>query len=240
MRWLKKKRKIWPEESDSRQPKTLYEFDADFHKRYEVAMAAVNAVGDFPFRRLRFYMLERAARQVKDVPGNACEIGCFRGLSAYLAADMFQAMGKKLTFHLCDSFEGLSAPTANDQNKDNEPSVNIRPGAYACSEEGLRAHLAKFDFMQFHKGWIPAPFKKIENERFCYAHIDVDLFEPTRDAIAFLWPRMNPGGVVVLDDYGIVHYPGAKRAIDSFFAEQKDYFLIDQPAGNAVVIKLFS
>jgi O-methyltransferase len=239
MWWLTKKRKFWPQESDSRQPKTLYEFDTAFHQRYETAMAVVNAVGDFPRRRMRVYALEHAVRQASKVPGNACEVGCFRGLSAYLAADVFRAMGKKLIFHLCDSFEGLSDPTANDEERGNEPSVNIKPRSYACSEEEVRAHLSAFDFFEFHKGWIPEPFKKIQHERFCYAHVDVDLFEPTRDAIAFLWPRLNPGGVMVLDDYGGMNYPGARRAIDSFFAEQKDSFLIDQPAGNAVVVKLF-
>ena len=237
MRWFKRKRKFWPAESDPGQPKTLYEFDADFHKRYEAAMKAVNAVGDFPRRRMRFYALARAAEQASKVPGNACEVGCFRGLSAYIAADVFRAAGKKLTFHICDSFEGLSAPTSNDREQGNEPEVDIKPGAYACSENEVRRHLAPFDFFQFHKGWIPAPFKKLENERFCYTHVDVDLFDPTRDAIAFLWPRINPGGVMVLDDYGGMNYPGARRAIDSFFAKRSDAVVIDQPAGNAIVVK---
>jgi hypothetical protein len=96
----------------------------------------------------------------------------------------------------------------------------------------------EFDSFEFHKGWIPAPFKKIENARFCYTHIDVDLAEPTRDSIEFLWPRLNPGGVMVLDDYGGMGYPGAKRAIDAFFEGRSDAFFIEQPAGGGIVVKL--
>jgi hypothetical protein len=53
-------------------------------------MAAVNAIGDFPRCRMRFYALARAAEQAGKVPGNAYEVGCFRGLSAYIAADVFR------------------------------------------------------------------------------------------------------------------------------------------------------
>jgi O-methyltransferase len=245
MRWFKKKRqtpegasKFWPRESEPGHPRTYYEFDASFHRRYDAAVAATGAFGDPPLRRMRFFALERAARQLRYVPGDACEVGCFRGLSAYIAATAFRDMQKKITFHICDSFEGLSEPTAADAAERDEPKVRIKARDYRCSETEVRAHLAEFDCFQFHKGWIPAPFKRIENERFCFTHVDVDLAEPTRDSIEFLWPRLNPGGVMVLDDYGGMGYPGAKRAIDAFFAGRKDIFFVEQPAGGGIAVKL--
>ncbi len=125
---------------------------------------------------MRFFALERALRQVRYVPGDACEVGCFRGLSAYIAATAFRDMQKDLTFHICDSFEGLSEPTAADAAQRDEPKVRIKARDYRCSETEVRAHVAEFDCFPFHKGWIPASFKKLENERFCYTHIDVDTF----------------------------------------------------------------
>jgi hypothetical protein len=234
----RRRRRLWPSEPDPRRPKRFYEFDADFHRRYETAMAATETRVDRPLRRLRFFTLERAAFQVRNVPGNACEVGCFRGMSAYIAAAAFKECGKTLDFHICDSFEGLSEPTAEDNARGNEPPVKIRPHAYACSEADVRRHLAPFDMFRFHKGWIPEPFKTLTNERFCYAYIDVDLAEPTRDALEFLWPRLNPGGVIVLDDYGALSYPGSRRAIDGFFAGRRDVFLVDCPAGNGLAIKV--
>jgi O-methyltransferase len=230
--------KFWPRESEPGRPRTFYEFDASFHHRYDAAVAATGAFGDPPLRRMRFFALERVARQLRDVPGNACEVGCFRGLSAYIAAATFRDMQKELTFHICDSFAGLSEPTAADAAERDEPEVHIKARDYRCSETEVRTHLAEFDFFEYHKGWIPAPFKKIDNERFCYAHIDVDLAEPTRESIEFLWPRLNPGGVMVLDDYGAMGYPGAKRAIDAFFEGRRDTFFIGQPAGGGIAVKL--
>lgn len=203
-------------------------------------MAATETTVDRPLRRLRFFALERAAFQVRDVPGSACEIGCYKGLSAYIAAAAFRECGKKLDFHVCDSFEGLSEPTADDAARGNEPAVKIKAGTYACSEADVRRHLAAFDNFKFHKGWIPAPFESLTNERFCYVHLDVDLTEPSRHSLEFFWPRLNPGGVIVIDDYGALAYPGSRRAVDAFFAGRRDVFLVDCPAGNALAIKLSS
>lgn len=146
-------------------------------------------------------------------------------------------MGKKLTFHLCDSFEGLSEYTEKDRNKSGAlPTFAGKD--FKCPEDQVKQNLAAFDFIRTHKGWIPEPFKALQDARFCYAHIDVDLYEPTRDSIHFIWERLNPKGVVLFDDYGTRIFPGARVAIDEFFKGRKDYFLHEQPAGQAVAVKL--
>lgn len=234
-RWGLGRRILWPE--GRKTTGTFYENDNDFHRRYEHAVKQTNASRGTALRRMRFYSLEKIAQQVVDVPGDACEVGCFRGLSAYIAAGVFERAGKKLTFHICDSFEGLSAPTSDDVASDGKSASQIITNAYSCSEENVRKHLSCFNFFAFHKGWIPEPFKSLANERFCYAHIDVDLYDPTRDSIEFLWPRLNPRGAMIFDDYGSTHYPGARKAIDGFFKGRTDAFLVENPAGGAVAIK---
>ena len=46
-------------------------------------------------------------------------------------------------------------------------------------------------------------------------HIDVDLYQPTKDSLEYFWARLVSGGRMVCDDY---NWPGAKRAVDSFCA----------------------
>src|SRR5471030_2283275 len=74
--------------------------------------------------------------------------------SAVFAGSAFRDMQKKITFHICDSFEGLSEPTAKDAPQGDEPAGRIKARDYRCSEADVRAHLAEFDFFEFHKGWI--------------------------------------------------------------------------------------
>jgi hypothetical protein len=228
-------RVLWPTAQFNAPARVVYE-EPGYHQQYEKALAATH-MPDNPMRRMRHFGIAQAARSVTDVPGDACEIGCLAGLSAWLAADAFRQSGKKITFHLCDSFEGLSEYTEKDRDKTGA-MPGFAPTQFKCPEDQVRKNLAEFDFIRTHKGWIPEPFKVLQDARFCYGHIDVDLYEPTRDSIHFIWERLNPRGVVLFDDYGTCLFPGARVAIDEFFQGRKDYFLYEQPAGQAVAVKI--
>ena len=85
-----------------------------------------------------------------------------------------------------------------------------------------------------HPGWIPDRFPEVADERFSFVHVDVDLYEPHRDAIEFFWPRLTRGGVMVFDDYGSAYCPGARQAVDEAFAPTD---IVESPSGQCFVIK---
>ncbi|MGM3941125.1 TylF/MycF family methyltransferase, partial [Salmonella sp. NW387] len=73
--------------------------------------------------------------------------------------------------------------------------------------------------------------------RYCFVHVDVDLYQPTRDSIQFFYPRMVPGGIMLFDDYGSgMQSPGAARAVDDFMAGNPEP-VIDAPTAQAFIIK---
>jgi hypothetical protein len=47
--------------------------------------------------------------------------------------------------------------------------------------------------------------------------LDTDWYESTKHELVHLYPRLSPGGVLILDDYG--HYEGARRAVDEYFEQ---------------------
>lgn len=51
------------------------------------------------------------------------------------------------------------------------------------------------------------------------------------------YTRLNPGGVLIFDDYGFPTCPGAKRAVDEFFAAVPEHSVY-LPTGQAVVTRL--
>ena len=53
----------------------------------------------------------------------------------------------------------------------------------------------------------------------------------------FVYPRLVPGGMMVFDDYGFWSCPGARMAVDQFFAEKLERPLA-LPTGQAIVTKL--
>ena len=60
--------------------------------------------------------------------------------------------------------------------------------------------------------------------------------QPTRDSIEFFWPRINPGGILLLDDYGFFICPGARKAADDFFKGRPEPIL-EIPTGQGLIIK---
>ncbi len=65
-----------------------------------------------------------------------------------------------------------------------------------------------------HAGMIPDTFMGLEQARISFAYLDLDLYRSTRDALAFVIPRLTSGGVIVVHDYGTRHWPGVSRAVD--------------------------
>ena len=228
----------WPVSRIER-PEVLYDVDSAFHDLYDEARAATQ-MNDRAMRRQRHSIIPQILRRVKNVPGVAAEVGCFRGLSAYLACAVLSQLGRTMPFHVFDSFEGLSVPVEADFSSHLKPAAAGAPNPFTCSEEQVRSNLARFSFVDYHAGWVPDRFNDVAAERFCFVHIDVDLYEPTRDSIRFFWDRLSVGGAIVLDDHGTLFFPGARRAVDEYFAERNDFFLFEMPAGSAVVVKLGS
>lgn len=58
--------------------------------------------------------------------------------------------------------------------------------------------------------------------RLSAALLDCDLYESHRDALPFVWKRLAPGGFVYLDEYFSLKFPGARIAVDEFFADRDD------------------
>lgn len=179
----------------------------------------------------RCFVLQSCLRSVADVEGDVAECGVRQGRSTIfmLTADL-----RARHYHLFDSFEGLSAPTAEDQTPGGRQ--RWKQGDLSTGEALARKNLRDFSNVSFHVGWIPDTLADAAGKRFAFVHIDVDLYEPTRDSLAFFHERVVPGGMIVCDDYGSKHCPGARKAFDEFFAERPES-IIELPTGQALVTK---
>jgi O-methyltransferase len=175
----------------------------------------------------RKYTLDQLLKLTLHIDGDAAECGVYKGASSYLICRAIKPYGK--WNHLFDSFEGLSAPT------DRDGTYWVR-GALCAGESHVRENLGEFGNFTVYRGWIPERFQEVAEKGFCFVHIDVDLYEPTRDSIEFFYYRLNPGGVMLLDDYGFKTCPGAKIAADEFFANKREKIVM-LPTGQAFTVR---
>ncbi len=89
--------------------------------------------------------------------------------------------------------------------------------------------------MRLHPGWIPERFADVGDQSFAFVHVDVDLYEPTRNSLEFFWPRLAPGGILSCDDYGLTQFPGARQAVDPW--RDQAAFFFELPLGGCFLVK---
>ena len=181
----------------------------------------------------RRYNLYYLTKMVEKLEGSTAECGALRGGGSYLIC---AALSDRNTHHyIFDSFAGLSQPKKSDVNELSH--IKWRKGDLASSESELKANLKIYDDrISVYPGWIPNEFHKVCDKLFKLVHIDVDLEKPTYDSLAFFYPRMVSGGIIILDDYAVDTCPGVQKAVDEFFATKAENPVKLASGGGFVVI----
>ncbi len=182
----------------------------------------------------RFVLIE-FARSTRKLAGSTAECGVARGVgSAVICKALEGTYGEGARHYGFDSFSGLPKPVEVDRMASGE--MGWAHGDLDHDSAPAQALLAKFDNAELRIGWIPETFAGLEDEQFRFVHIDVDLYEATRDSIEFFYPRLVPGGIIVLDDHGMTTCPGARKAVLDYFIEN-DGQVLDLPTGQGLIIK---
>jgi hypothetical protein len=179
----------------------------------------------------RKWMLWQLLRLTASVTGDTAECGVFKGASSWLICTANHSSSIERTHHLFDSFEGVSEPSELDGS-------HWRKGDLAAGEDVVSKNLSPFlSQIEFHKGWIPERFVDVKDMKFSFVHVDVDLYEPTRDSIEFFYDRISPGGILLCDDYAFNSCPGATKAVDTFL-DNKPEKMIRLDAGGGFSSKI--
>lgn len=196
-----------------------------------------DAIDGHPHTRIldRRFQLAELAKAVRSLPGSTAECGVFRGVGSGMICQSLQGSYQTGEMHLgFDSWDGVSEPEEADRMPDGQHGW--RRGQLRTPLAATQELLSVFDFCKLTQGWIPSCFGPAEGHRFRLLHIDVDLRQPTWDSLAFFYPRMVAGGVIVLDDHGFSDCPGARSAAIEFFADKPEP-IIEVPTGQAFVFK---
>jgi hypothetical protein len=159
--------------------------------------------------RERMYTLLGYVAACCDLKGEFWECGVFNGGSARVLAEALRELRRKRTLRLFDTFSGFPGVAPQDGDYPRIGMFN------ETSVESVRKYVDA-SFASLHQGIIPETFKGLENTKIAFAHLDMDLYEPTKASLEFVLPRLLKGGVVIIDDYGDSHYPGVAAAVDQF------------------------
>ncbi len=163
----------------------------------------------------RFYFFCLAFDQIcKDgIAGDLAELGVYRGETAGLLARMARRMGR--TAWLLDTFAGFDA--ADLTGIDGGQSKQFAD----TSLETVRALVGE-DSTRFVAGHFPASATGLPENRYCLVHIDCDLYAPISAGLSYFYPRLAPGGFLIVHDYSSLAWEGAEKAVDDFFADKPE------------------
>ena len=189
------------------------------NKNFELYKKSLLAVGGYQsdniYKQLRYYNLIQYIRYIlKTNPkGTFVECGVWKGHSAHITASLISEYNSSNKLYLFDSFKGLSKRDVEDSSriKMSKDEIKLEAEKFAFSEDLVRNNLKDFNFISYFKGWIPDRFNEVSDEKFCFVHIDVDLYQPILDSLNFFSERLDEGGYIFLDDYGDSYFMGAKK-----------------------------
>jgi O-methyltransferase len=166
------------------------------------------------------------------IPGDIVECGVWRGGSMIAAAmTLMRLNDTQHTLYLFDTFQGMSPPTAVDRASSSgisaaELLANSAPTEKIWAVSSLdetRHNLAQTGYpdhlIQFVKGRVEETLPGRAPQQVALLRLDTDWYESTRHELIHLFPRLVPGGVLIIDDYG--YWKGAKKAVDEYIQENQ-------------------
>ena len=168
----------------------------------EPALPPETLEGDY----VRLATLELLTRQLETVPGAAAELGVYRGRFAGAINQLLPQ--RKL--YLFDSFQGFAPETG--------ASAAFQAAHRATSVHQVRSILPHPEQAVFRPGFFPASLDGLE-ERFCLVSLDVDFFQTTLEGLRYFWPRLSPGGFLLLHDWGNPGLPEVAQALERYRRE---------------------
>lgn len=169
------------------------------------------------------FQLKRSALSVAKVEGDYAEVGAFNGGSTKIICE---SKGTK-ALHVFDTFEGLP-------DTDNNDSEWFEKGQYSCSLESVKAYLSEYNNVHYYKGLFPNTSAPVEDKRFAFVSLDVDLYSSTLDSLRFFYPRMSIGGIIMSHDY--VSADGVRQAFDTFFQDKPEP-IIELSGSQCLIVK---
>lgn len=184
------------------------------------------------FRCYELWKLVEQTAKLKE--GSIMEVGVWRGGTGALLAKSAAVHGIKDKVYLCDTFTGV----VKSGDQDSDYSDGEHSDATRDVVEKLLFDDFKLNNVEILEGIFPEDTaEQIEDLRFRLCHIDVDVYQSSKDTVDWIWDRLVTGGIIVFDDYGYVRTDGITRHVNEMMAD-RDKLVFYNLNGHAIIVKV--
>lgn len=189
----------------------------------------------------RMYALYKAVEYVlrARIPGDFVECGVWRGGSGMIVALSLLKWGvRDRVIHLYDTYEGMSAPGERDRDVHGGNAQEMFEGTRRSNGTGwcsaglkeVRTNILSTGYPENNVSFIEGKVEETLPARCPHSisllRLDTDWFESTYHELVHLYPLLQSGGVLILDDYG--HWQGAREAVERYFSENSIALLLNR------------
>jgi len=168
------------------------------------------------------------------IPGGAVECGCFLGgVAMFMGLLRAQLRLSDMEITLFDTFKG--APAGSTDVVLGAPFVEAceLPSYRELVPRRIEEVVGSTNGYRFIEGLVEDTLPSTPMGELALMRLDTDYYTSTRVELQTLYPRLAPGGVIIVDDYGM--FRGARQATDEFFAT-----LARPPLLNRIDIAVFA
>lgn len=161
--------------------------------------------------RLYNFAMQVARLDRDKVPGAMAELGVYQGETAA----WLHELAPERAFHLFDTFTGFAEDDLVKEIRSNKYQTT---GYFAdTSLEAVQKRLGPSPNLHYHPGYFPDTAAELPEQPYALVHLDADLYWPTLQALQYFYPRLSPGGAIIVHDYNHI-WAGVRQALDEFMA----------------------
>jgi Macrocin-O-methyltransferase (TylF) len=212
--------------------------DPSFQAAYRRGIIASDGVD--PKAEWRVHIALWAAKCAMRVQGDFVECGVNAGFTSSAIMHRLEWQRAPKAFFLIDTFQGpvLSQYSEEEVLRGQRKVVEgaIQRGAYVTDLERVRANYAEWPNAKVVQGVIPDVLHQLQLDQVAFLHLDMNCAYPERTAFEYFWPKLSPGGLVLLDDYAGYGYDASARAMDDA-ANARGTEVLSLPTGQGLIWK---
>lgn len=159
----------------------------------------------------------REASRVLDsgLRGAFVELGCYTGTTSLFLQRLLKDNSSANEFHAYDSFSGLPEKSAMDSSP---AGTQFKGGELHATKSQFIRHFkqAHLPLPTMHAGWFEELTAGDMPELIAFAFLDGDFYSSIKSSLKIVTPRLEPGAILVIDDYANEALPGARKAADEW------------------------
>ncbi len=165
------------------------------------------------------YCIERVIKE--RVLGDLIETGVWRGGGCiFMRAALEYYKDDNRLVWVADSFAGCPKPDERFV-QDQGDTFWTQTHMLAVSLDEVKANFSRYglldDRVRFLPGWFKDTLPTAPIKTLAVLRLDGDMYSSTMDALTNLYPKLSPGGYVIIDDYGMAA-DSCRNAVNEFRA----------------------